>query len=164
MVLNVDVGGLTKWDVLALAGGRFFLRGIGCIGAVGELEKDGDTVRTTVQGTDLYEVDLYVGEGGLRGSCNCPWAREAEVAGVPAGGNFCKHCVAACLVYIHERDRGRALPRQLDVRSYLELLTHDDLVEVIAEAAEHDRKLRQLLYRRASAGQPKHRDFRYPRG
>jgi uncharacterized Zn finger protein len=164
MVLNADVGGFTKWDVLALAGGRFFLRGIGCISAVGELEKDGDTVCTTVQGTDLYEVELYVGEGGLRGRCNCPWAREAEVAGGPADGNFCKHCVAVSLVYIHERDRGQALPQQLDVRSYLELLNHDELVDVLAEAAEHDRKLRHRLHRRAMIGQPKRRGFRYPRG
>ncbi len=168
-MFDVYVSGFTKWDVLALAGGRFFLRGIGCIGAVGELEKDGDTVFATVQGSDLYEVELYVGaEGGeaLRGRCNCAWAQEAEVAGaepVAGGGNFCKHCVAVALVYAYERERGQALPRQLDVRAYLELLDHDNLIDVLAEAAEHDRKLRHLLHRRVTAGRVRSRVFRYPR-
>jgi uncharacterized Zn finger protein len=161
--LNGHVDDFTKWDVLALAGGKFFLRGIGCIGAVSDLEKDGDTVSATVQGSDLYEVELHVGDGGLSGRCTCPWAQKAEVAGGAAGGNFCKHCVAVALVYIHERDRGQALPQQLDVRSYLALLDHDELVELIAEAAQHDRKLRHQLHRRATVGQAGDREFRYPR-
>lgn len=161
----------SKWDVLALAGGRFFLRGIGCIGAVGELEKDGETIYTTVQGAELYEVELYVGGERLRGRCDCPWAQQAEVAGGGGGGgdagskggNFCKHCVAVALVYGYETERGQALPRRLDVRSYLELLDHDDLIDVLALAAEDDRKLRHLLRRRIAAGRAGHTEFRYPR-
>lgn len=164
MVFDAYVSGFSKGDVLALAGGKTFLRGIGCIGAVGELEKDGEAIYATVQGTGLYEVELHVGAEGLRARCDCPWARAAEAAGNPEGGNFCKHCVAVALVYSYELERGRALPRHLDVRSYLELLNHDDLVDVLAEAAEHDRKLRQRLHRRATAGRAKGGGFRYPRG
>ncbi len=155
MVLNANVGGFTKYDVLALAGGKSFQRGIGCIGAVGELEKDGETIYATVQGNDLYEVEVHVGKEGLSGRCECPWGQE---------GNFCKHCVAVALVYKYEQERGQTLPRRLDLRSYLALLDHNDLVDVMVEAADHDRKLRQRLHRRVTGDQAKSGDFRYPRG
>ncbi len=107
------------------------------------------------QGNDLYEVELRVGKEGLSARCECPWAQE---------GNFCKHCVAVALVYMYEQERGQTLPRRLDLRSYLALLDHKDLVDVIVEVADHDLKLRQRLHRRVSGDQAESGDFRYPRG
>ncbi len=135
-VHDAHVAGFTKDDVLALAGDKSFDRGVSYIRAVTDLETDGDVIYATVQGSDRYEVQLHVGPSGLRGSCDCPWGEE---------GNFCKHCVAAALVYLSDRDNGRILPRRFDLRSQLELLDHVDLVDLLMEAAESDRELRRRL-------------------
>ena len=100
------VAEFTKDDVLALAGENLSTGASSYIRAVSDLEAEGDVVYATVQGNDRYEVELNVGPSGLSGSCDCPWGQE---------GNFCKHCVAAALVYGYDRDNGRILPRRFDL-------------------------------------------------
>jgi uncharacterized Zn finger protein len=131
-----SVAGFTKEDVLALAGDKSFERGIEYIRAVTDLETDGEAVYATVQGNDLYAVELDVGPRGLSGSCDCPWGQE---------GNFCKHCVAVALVYEYDRDNGRTLPNRTDLRSQLESLDHDDLVDLVMEVADGDREFRRRI-------------------
>ncbi len=136
MVFDASVAGFTKDDVAALAGDKSFERGIGYIRAVTNLETDGEAVYATVQGSDLYEVELDVGPRGLSGTCDCPWGQE---------GNFCKHCVAVALVYEYDRDNGHTLPSRFDLRSAVELLDHGELVDLIMEVADGDREFRRNL-------------------
>lgn len=138
-MFDSPVAGFTTADVLALAGDKSFDRGIEYIQAVTDLETEGDAVCATVQGNDLYEVELNVGPTGLSGSCDCPWGKE---------GNFCKHCVAVALVYEYDRVNGRTLPRRFDLRSRLELLDHGELVDLLMEVADIDRDLRRRLRER----------------
>ena len=135
-VFDAHVAEFTKDDVLALAGEKSFDRGIGYIRAVSDLEAEGDVVYATVQGNERYEVELNVGPSGLSGSCDCPWGEE---------GNFCKHCVAAALVYQYDSDNGRILPRRFDLRAQLALLDHGELLDLLMGAAESDRDLRRRL-------------------
>ncbi len=136
MVFDASVAGFTKDDVRALAGEKSFERGIEYIRAVADLETNGEAVYATVQGNDLYEVELHVGPPGLRGTCDCPWGQE---------GNFCKHCVAVALVYEYDREHGRTMPNRSDLRSRLELLGHAELVDIVLELADGDRELRRHL-------------------
>ena len=136
MVFDALVAAFTKADVRALAGDKSFERGIEYIRAVSDLEMDGDVVYAVVQGTDRYEVELYVGTRGLSGTCDCPWGQE---------GNFCKHCVAVALVYEYDRDNVHTLPNGFGLRAQLESLDHDELVGLVMDLAESDRELRRQL-------------------
>jgi uncharacterized Zn finger protein len=136
VVLDTHVAEFTSDDVLALAGAKSFERGIGYVQAVAELEMNGDIAYATVRGNDLYNVELHVGPAGLSGTCDCPWGEE---------GNFCKHCVAVALVYEYGRDHGESFPVRFNLRSGLELLDHDELVDLLVEAADLDGGLRRRL-------------------
>jgi uncharacterized Zn finger protein len=126
----------TQDDVLDLAGTKSYDRGLGYLDAVDHLETDGTDVYATVQGNDLYEVQLHLRRSGVRGSCDCPWGEE---------GNFCKHCVAVALVYLYELEHGGDIPQRLDLRPYLEAMDHNKLVDLLIEAANSSRNLRRHL-------------------
>jgi SWIM zinc finger len=78
----------TEADIKLAAGARSFERGLGYLGAVGDLEISDTEVTASVYGTSEYSVRLVFGDQGLSGSCTCPYGRD---------GFFCKHCVAVGL-------------------------------------------------------------------
>ena len=140
VVLDAVVAGYTKQDIFDLAGAKSYDRGISYVDAVEDLEADRFGVYASVQGSELYEVRLAVGQDGLDGECDCPFGEE---------GNFCKHCVAVALVYLYESEHGGQVARRPDLRPYLETLDRDELIALLVEAAETDRGLRRRLEARA---------------
>jgi uncharacterized Zn finger protein len=127
MVFDASVAGFTKDDVLALAGGKV-LRPWHRVHP-GRHESRDERGRRLCEssGKDFYEVELDVDLTGLSGTCDCPWGEDS---------NFCKHCVAVALVYESGRDNGGTLPQRFDPRSHLELLDHEELVDLLMEAAD----------------------------
>jgi len=73
------------------AGKQVFERGqhYAASGRVASLAVADDTVTALVQGTQVYEVRLWLRGGELQYSCTCPFAAE---------GAFCKHCVTVGLL------------------------------------------------------------------
>ncbi|HET8661800.1 MAG TPA: SWIM zinc finger family protein [Micromonosporaceae bacterium] len=145
----------TEADLRGIAGSRSYARGVGYVDAVTGLGELPDGVTATVPGTaGRYRVRL-TGEldGGLDGDCSCPYGQE---------GNFCKHCVAVGLYLLQtdnaarersgvdsDTEAGRARGgAKFDVRSFLGTMTHTDLVDLLAQQAQHDsglfRKLRLM--------------------
>ncbi len=127
MDLDLDV-------IRQMAGARSFQRGREYAGAglVGRIQHVAGGVRATVRGSDDYAVELTSGaEGGLAHRCSCPMG---------ASGAFCKHCVA---LGIAAAESGR--PEPPDPRAYLENLSHDELVELILDAAQRDEVLQTRL-------------------
>ncbi len=61
-------------------------------GHVIELAPKHDSFTAIVSGHYDYEVFIGVGRAGLDFDCECPIGRQ---------GDFCKHCVAACLAWLH---------------------------------------------------------------
>jgi hypothetical protein len=60
-------------------------------GRVGELHRQGGTIKATVSGSSAYEVRIWVKGDRLAYSCTCPSADK---------GFFCKHCVAVALAWL----------------------------------------------------------------
>ena len=79
-------------DIRAAAGETCFQRGLAYFqrGAVGQFAVDAAGVSASVQGAKLYSVRLSFSDGVLNQRCSCP---------VGLRGAFCKHAVAAALVW-----------------------------------------------------------------
>ncbi|AMR76491.1 SWIM zinc finger family protein [Cupriavidus nantongensis] len=144
---------LTLTAVQTLADTGSFERGMAYFhdGAVSRLEERENAVRASVRGTHRYRVELAVaGDGGLAYSCNCPVGDE---------GVFCKHAVAVALAWLensgeevfHAEETSRDKPRKKRktygevIREYVETLDKSALQDLLLEAAELDRTLRDKL-------------------
>ncbi|MTW19754.1 hypothetical protein GJ668_01450 [Allochromatium palmeri] len=78
---------ITVDSLMDLAGSKVFWRGESYFSgnAVGRVHVMGDRIKARVQGTEVYQVELWEADGRLGYDCTCPHA---------ADGYFCKHCVA----------------------------------------------------------------------
>ncbi|MGW0838886.1 SWIM zinc finger family protein [Streptomyces sp. NPDC002787] len=140
--------GFGEDDLRTLAGARSFERGLGYLDAVRGLEVGEGSVTAVVHGTDVYEVELTLGEGeAISGWCDCPYGQE---------GNFCKHCVAVGLTVLrrartipHQREAARQRASGLD--AWLSALSRDELLALVREQIAEDRELRRRLELRAAA-------------
>ena len=143
--------------VRSLAGPRSFERGedYARSGTVTKLRVTATSAEATVRGSAPYKVDLGVEDGEPVFSCTCP---------VGADGSFCKHAVALALVATEPR---AAQPQpdvdaEVEVRTYLEGLGHERLVDLMLELAAADElalaRLR-LEAAKAVAGPPPLRAF-----
>ncbi|WP_328739149.1 SWIM zinc finger family protein [Streptomyces erythrochromogenes] len=110
------------------------------------LEIGEKTATASVDGTEIYEVELTEHEDGLTGCCDCPYGRE---------GNFCKHCVAVGLTVLQQSEsvpkhRAAAASRSRQLTTWLETRSRGELLALVKEhiAADHD--LRRRLELRAS--------------
>ncbi|WP_316743481.1 SWIM zinc finger family protein [Streptomyces sp. MK7] len=142
------VVGFGEGDLRALAGARSFDRGLGYLDAVSGLEVGDGSLTATVHGTDVYEVELTLGEGiGVSGWCDCPYGQE---------GNFCKHCVAVGPTVLRQpetipRQRAAARARAFRLEAWLTELSRDELLALVREQIGEDRELRRRLELRAAA-------------
>jgi uncharacterized Zn finger protein len=103
---------------------------------VKKLKATGSELAATVTGTSQYRVRIWAEEGELNFSCTCPVGETEE---------FCKHCVAAGLVWLggataSEGAIGGSGPDQpeVDLRGYLLSSSKETLVELLMERAAED--------------------------
>jgi len=146
---------LTCDKLLELADERSYARGEAYFedGRVQSLAENLNVVTGRVQGTETYQVKLWVEDGQLASSCSCRWAAE---------GNFCKHCVAVGLAWLEQDSetnggepkagktpvRPRITPD--DVRAMLKSERKDYLVEMIMNQATADNALAERLVMKAA--------------
>ncbi|MDT3395412.1 SWIM zinc finger family protein [Streptomyces sp. B1866] len=142
------VVGFGEDDLRALAGPRSFERGLGYLDAVSALEVGDGSVTASVRGTDVYVVELTLGEDDVvSGECDCPYGQE---------GNFCKHCVAVGLTVLRRAktippQRAAARARASGLDAWLTALSRDELLTLVREQIADDRGLRRRLELRAAA-------------
>ena len=103
---------------------------------VKRLKATGSELSATVAGTSQYRVRIWAEEGDLSFSCTCPVGETEE---------FCKHCVAAGLVWSRgaratEGATEWSGPDQpdVDLRGYLLAQSKEILVELVMERAAED--------------------------
>ena len=125
-------------------------------GHVGERAATESIVTAEVQGTDTYDVKLWLDDGEPAHSCTCP---------IGVGGGFCKHAVAVALVVTGAvAEPEQHTEAEVDLRAYLMGLDRDALVTFILDhAAEDDlfdARLR-MSAARATAGPPSIAVFRH---
>ena len=81
--------------IAAASGPKVFDRGrtyaaSGAVRVTEELQGADMRIRGEIDGTQTYETEVWLEDGAIGGSCDCPHA---------ADGWFCKHQVALCLVW-----------------------------------------------------------------
>ena len=125
-------------------------------GAVSRLRETHDKITASVEGSEMYRVDLWDDDGELDGDCTCPHA---------ADGNFCKHCVAVGLAWLADQSpapqsaaasikRKRRDPWR-DIKEYLTSQPSEALIDLLLDVAQRDDRLYQSLLlkaERTSAG------------
>lgn len=148
---------LTDAVIRRLASGQTYQRGADYFthGHVGSLEELGDGVSAVVRGNQNYNVTLTADEGVLDYACGCPVGSE---------GDFCKHCVAAALGWLHRGDQlakssSRGKPKQITLAAAGKILQAEDketLLGLMREWAKDNKRLRERLIiyaaRRSSPG------------
>ena len=119
-------------------------------GHVESLEDRGDGVRALVRGTVDYTVTLGAAGGLLDYSCDCPVGRD---------GDFCKHCVAAALAWLHRENSSPATSTRRDKAKEVTLadagqaLVAEDkeaLVRMLLDWAQDDQRLHDRLLQYAA--------------
>lgn len=131
-------------DVIYRRGEAYFRQG-----AVSRLRDAGDKATARVNGTEAYRVELWTDGQEFEYDCTCPHAAE---------GNFCKHCVAVGLAFLHGRERGCEPGTSGDeawdaIRHYLEVQPPASLIDWLLDAAQRDDGLyRKLLLKVRQAG------------
>ncbi|WP_329283986.1 SWIM zinc finger family protein [Streptomyces sp. NBC_00691] len=138
--------GFDEDELRRLAGPGSFERSRDYLSSVSALEISETTITATVDGTDVYEVELTGHERGLTGWCSCPYGQE---------GNFCKHCVAVGLTVLSRADsvparRATAASRGRRLDAWLEARSRDELLSLVREQLADDRALRRRLELRAA--------------
>src|ERR1700691_3147698 len=122
---------LTETALRLLAGPTSFARGerYAASERVKQLKMAASELTATVIGTSRYWIRIWADEGCLNHFCSCPMGESGE---------FCKHCVAAGLVWLGatgptERATGRSEPDQpvADLQAYLLSHSKEALVELL---------------------------------
>lgn len=143
---------LNRNILLELAGARSYARGeaYAAEGRVKGLREDGASIMAQVCGTQEYHVELWIEEGELAYSCNCP---------VGTDGACCKHCVAVGLTWLAQQVGQTRLVKAVtasppvtlnDVRTYLLAMTPEALVELLMTQVQRDIDLREELLLRVA--------------
>jgi len=84
---------ISRANLEEMAGATAFQRGETYFaeGAVGLLRATDDKLTARVEGSEIYQVELWGDDDELAYDCTCPRA---------ADGYFCKHCVAVGLAWL----------------------------------------------------------------
>ena len=146
-------------NVRALAGDLWFARGEAYFqeDRVRELIEHSGKRSAIVSGTRDYRVRLWMDETRLFYSCTCPLGDDEQ---------FCKHCVAAALAWIHTSTDEENLQLwkkespQNDLRSFLERQDKDNLIAIVLHEAANNRSMRERLQLEAARKQPSGVDIR----
>jgi uncharacterized Zn finger protein len=150
---------LNMRNVRALAGDLWFARGEAYFqeDRVKELIEHNGKRSAIVTGTRDYRVRLWMDETSLFYSCTCPLGDDEQ---------FCKHCVAVALAWIHTSKDEKSLQSstqsspQDDLRSFLERQEKDNLIAMVLHEAANNRSMRERLQLEAARKQPSGVDIR----
>ena len=126
-------------------------------GQVEQISVKNGKIIAEVRGMEWYDVELWEKKGQLDYSCTCPWHEDT--------GDFCKHCVAVGLQYLHKPPAAVTKEKDdtskeeeitmKDVRKLLESLDAKELVDLLMEQAEEDEDLGMKLKMRVARASKK---------
>lgn len=143
-----------------MAGSKYFDRGHGYFraGYVKNIVEFDDRITAKVHGTQKYDVNLWIENGGLEYSCSCPLGENGE---------FCKHCVATGLKWLDQQkpDSGKSKKTKKpkitvkDINNFLLSQDKQFLVDTILEQARYDGQLMHKLVVKTSRDSAKGLDL-----
>jgi uncharacterized Zn finger protein len=158
---------LTEPTIRVLAGDTYYRRGLDYFrrGHVASVEEWENTLHATVRGTETYAVEISATSERLDFECDCPLGDDGE---------FCKHCVAAALAWVHragdgdearigiggQRNVSKSAPTKFrktaakitpkEIASVLGAMDKSALIDLILEWAREEPGLRAKLTRHAA--------------
>lgn len=141
-------------EVRSLAGDLWFERGEDYFeqGRVTRLTENDGVVSAIVEGTQDYRVRLWPDVNDEIGfACTCP---------LGVNDQFCKHCVAAALAWNEKARESKKIsnPKRKsqgdDLKSFLEQMEKDKLVEIVLREASENRSLSKRLLLEAARVNP----------
>lgn len=146
---------LDRNTLLRLAGSRVYGRGEDyfILKKAKTLSPREGGVSATVRGTRDYSVSLWLEDGEIAFSCDCPQGEEDK---------FCKHCVAVGLKLLDTGGTGRKTTHSTtmdDVRAWLNRQKREALVDMLMGRAKNDSDLRKQLLMNAARENPSGIDF-----
>ena len=138
---------LNRSAIHRLAGARYFERGEDYFfnDCVAYLSEDNNVITASVNGSRRYKVRLWAEDSDLNYDCSCPLGREGE---------FCKHCVAVGLEWLHEKNDSKKPNTQnkkalktseTDIREYLTKQDKNSLTDIIVDQMHNNDNLRERL-------------------
>lgn len=142
---------LDRDKLLELAGNRSFSAGEVYFraGFVSALLVGDKAITAKVQGSERYHVQLDINDDGdLWGDCSCPYGED---------GNFCKHCVAVGLAHLDGMNCPEESSQSITVsslKSYLNTLSKEQLVEMLLEQASDDSDLQNRFLLKIAQSSP----------
>jgi len=101
------------------AGELYYDRGLDYFeeGRVSALQQSGQTIRARVTGTGNYAVVLSLKAETVTYHCDCPVGSE---------GDFCKHCVATALAWLHQQDAPEEESPKISLEDVIKALQQED--------------------------------------
>lgn len=133
---------LSEIALLKAAGDLSYARGEDYVHDVRGLAVTATSAQASVQGTQVYRVELDFAGRQPVGSCTCPHA---------ADGYFCKHLVAVGLAVIDGGTANEAASAASALEPFVYAMDVDELRELVLAVAERDGELRRVLEVRAAA-------------
>jgi uncharacterized Zn finger protein len=125
---------ITEKAIRELANAKSFARGNEYFrdGAVSDMVRRGNRVTAEVEGSDLYEVTIVLGDDGddpvAEAECTCPYDWDG----------YCKHVIAVLLKLAHGSDE---VTECVPVDDAIRALDRDDLVRLLIKRLESDHGL-----------------------
>lgn len=133
---------LSESALVSLAGDRVFGRGLGYVRYVRGLRVATERAYASVQGKQVYAVELDWSGSEPDGFCTCPHA---------AGGHLCKHLVAVGLAVIDSGAADDAISAVSALEATVQAMDVEELRELVLTLAERDDEVRRMLEVRATA-------------
>ncbi|MEB3293369.1 MAG: hypothetical protein VKJ24_09420, partial [Synechococcales bacterium] len=148
---------LTRETLQTFAGDRYFARGEDYErrSLVHDLYQEEEGLTAWVRGTEDYYVELWVEEGDLQSSCNCP---------LGVDDIFCKHCVAVGLTWLNHpeqvkvRSSGQSAQQPVqkpvtmqEVQHYLEQQDRSTLMKWIIDRIQQDPDWKRQVFLKVAA-------------
>jgi uncharacterized Zn finger protein len=124
---------ITEKTIRELANAKSFARGKDYFrdGAVSDVIRRGNRITADVEGSDLYEVTIVLGDEGedpVEATCTCPYDWDG----------YCKHVVA---VLLNLANRSDEVTECMKVDDAIRALDRDDLVYLLIKRLDSDRGL-----------------------
>ena len=134
--------GLNEESLLRTAGATSFERGEDYARHVQGLRVVGATAEASIQGSDVYLVELEWSPSAVDGHCTCPhYAR----------GNFCKHLVALGLAVLDAEEDAHPAGADTALADYVAKLDENALRALVLELAGREPEVAHFLEVRVAA-------------
>lgn len=132
-IIEKDIKNLVDNTILA-RGKEYYNEG--CVRTI-EISKG--KINAEVEGNNVYDVEIWIEEGEIKGICSCPYNRE-----------ICKHIIATLYQWVNRgkdkaRDISEKITKSPEFNEYLEKLSKEELVRLVSDLSRSYKEVKRDL-------------------